>query len=182
MMIQIFIHKWLFFYINAKGKLKMAIYATLGDIKGAVTADGFKDHILIDSVSFGVRRNLTMEPGKMANREVGKPYVTEVALTKKADNSVSAIFKEAVSGSAGKKASIKFVRTGTDKVEQFMEYTLYDVLVSGYDITAHGDEEPQESITLSFSKCEINYTDYDNSNKSGNPQRAGYDLTTAKVL
>ncbi len=160
----------------------MAIYLEYKGIPGNVTAEGFEKHIEVDSVSFGVNRPLSMTPGKMANREVGKPNVTEVHLTKRADNSVAALFKEAVSGSAGKDVVIKFVRTGSDNVEEFMTYSLYDCLVSGYNISAHGDEEPNEEITLSFSKCEINYTDYDSSNKSGSPQRSGYDLTLAKPL
>lgn len=160
----------------------MAIYLSLDGVKGNVTAEGYEGCIKVNSAHFGVNRHITMEPGKMANREVGKPNVSEVSLTKEADNSVAAIFKEAVSGSAGKKAELKFVRTGTDKVEEFMVYSLENCLVSGYSISADGDEEPMENITLSFSKCEINYKDHDQTNKTGNPQRAGYDLTAAKAL
>lgn len=161
---------------------KMAIYLEYTGIKGNVTAEGFEDHIEVDSVSFGVSRPLSMTSGKMANREVGKPNLTEVHLSKRADNSVAALFKEAVAGSAGKKVVLKFGRTGTDKVDEFMSYTLHDCLVSSYNISAHGDEEPNEEISLSFSKCEISYTDYDKSNKSGSPQRSGYDLSAAKAL
>jgi len=63
-----------------------------------------------------------------------------------------------------------------------MVYSLDNCLVSGYSISADGDVEPLENITLSFTKCEINYKDHDATNKTGNPQRAGYDLTTAKAL
>ena len=160
----------------------MAIYLEYDGIKGNVTAEGFEKCVKISSVDFGVSRPITMEAGKMANREVGKPNITEVTLTKEADNSVAAIFKESVSGSSGKNAFLKFTRTGSDSVEEFMEYSLQDCLVSGYHISAEGDAEPEETITLSFSKCEINYKDTDASNKTGNPQRAGYDLTKAVPL
>ncbi len=160
----------------------MAIYLDYEGIKGNVTAEGFEQCVKISSVVFGVSRPITMEAGKMANREVGKPNISEVALTKEADNSVAALFKESVSGSSGKTATLKFVRTGTDKVEEFMEYTLENCLVSSYSISAEGDAEPIESISLSFSKCEINYKDHDATNKTGNPQRAGYDLAKAVPL
>ncbi|TQV85891.1 type VI secretion system tube protein Hcp [Aliikangiella coralliicola] len=160
----------------------MAIYVEYDGMKGNVTAEGYENHLQVESCSFGVQRNLTMEPGKMANREVGKPHITEVCLTRVSDNSATALFKESVSGSSGKKVTIKFVRTGTDKVEEFMQYALSDCLVSGYEVSCQGDGDPHETITLSFSKCEINYTDYDNSNKSGSPQRSGYDLKAAKAL
>jgi len=162
----------------------MAIYLYYDDgkIEGNVTAEGFEEHVKVSSVDFGVSRPITMEAGKMANREVGKPNITEVTLTKKADNSVAALFKESVSGSTGKNAILKFTRTGSDSVEAFMEYSLQDCLVSGYHISAEGDAEPEETITLSFSKCEINYKDTDASNKTGNPKRAGYDLAKAVPL
>ncbi len=160
----------------------MAIYLELDGIEGNVTAEGFEKCIKISSAQFGVSRQITMEAGKMANREVGKPNVSAVTLTKIADNSVSALFKESVSGSSGKGAILKFTRTGSDSVEEFMEYSLENCLVSSYEIFAEGDAEPEETLTLSFSKCEINYKDHDATNKTGNPQRAGYDLTKAVPL
>jgi type VI secretion system secreted protein Hcp len=123
-----------------------------------------------------------MEPGNIANRESTRPSLSEITLTKEADNSVTAIFKEAVTGSAGKKAVIKFVRTGADKVQEYMDYTLEDCLVSGYSISADSEGVPMESLTLSYAKIMINYSDFDKTNKTGNPQRVGYDLTTAKPL
>ena len=160
----------------------MAIYLEYEGIKGNVTADGYKDHIAVDSVQFGVGRGISMEPGNLSNREATRPSVSEVTLSKKADNSVTAIFKEAVTGSNGKKVVIKFVRTGADKVQQFMDYTLENCLVSGYSMSATSEGEPMESISLSFSKIMINYNDHDATNKSASPQRVGYDLQTAKPL
>lgn len=160
----------------------MAIYLEYDGIKGNVTADGYKDHIAVMSVQFGVGRGISMESGNMSNRESTRPSLSEVTITKVADNSVTSIFKEAVTGNAGKKVVIKFVRTGADKVQEFMDYTLEDVLVSGYSMSASSEGEPVESITLSYSKIMINYSDFDKTNKSGNPQRVGYDLTTAKPL
>jgi len=160
----------------------MAIYLEFEGIKGNVTADGYKDHIAVDSVSFGVMRGITMEAGNMTNRESSRPSLSEINLSKSADSSATAIFKEAVTGKAGKKVSIKFVRTGAEKVEEFMVYMLEDVLVSGYSMDASSEGEPHESISLSYSKIEITYSDFDKGNKSGNPLRGGYDLELAKPL
>ncbi len=63
-----------------------------------------------------------------------------------------------------------------------MEYTLYDCLISSYRIVSTGDEEPQENISLSFSRCEITYKDHDSTHETGNPQRTGYDLAKAAPL
>ncbi len=160
----------------------MAIYLEYEGIKGNVTADGYKDHIAVESVQFGVGRGISMEAGNLSNRESTRPSLSEITLTKAADNSVTAIFKEAVTGSAGKKVVIKFVRTGADKVQEYMDYTLENCLVSNYSISASAEGEPMESISLSYSKIMINYSDFDKTNKSGNPQRVGYDLESAKPM
>jgi type VI secretion system secreted protein Hcp len=159
----------------------MAIYLALGKVKGNVTAKGFENQINILSAHFSVSRNISMETGNLSNRESAKPQMSEIALTKKADNSVAAIFKEALTGSSGQEATITFVRTGTDSIQEFMSYKLYDVLVSSYSISAAGDEEPIENITLSYSRIEVAYKDHDASNKSGNPQRVSYNLKEGKA-
>jgi type VI secretion system secreted protein Hcp len=124
----------------------MSIYLEYDGIKGNVTADGYTDHIAVLSVQFGVGRGISMEAGNLSNRESTRPSLSEITLSKAADNSVTAIFKEAVTGSAGKKVVIKFVRTGADKVQEYMSYTLEDCIVSGYSISAESEGEPMESI------------------------------------
>jgi type VI secretion system secreted protein Hcp len=160
----------------------MAIYLELDGVKGNVTAEGYKNHIAIKSVKFGVRRGVSMEPGNMSNREATRPSLSQIVLTKTADSSATALFKEAVTGSTGKKAVLKFVQTGADKVQQFMDYTLENCLISGYLIEANAEEAPKETIVLSFSKILVNHGNFDAANKSSSPQRVGYDLTMAKSL
>lgn len=160
----------------------MAIYMKYDGISGNVTAEGYKDHIAILSIGFGVGRGISMEPGNLSNREATRPSVSEVTISKYADIATTALFKESVTGSAGKKVEIKFVRTGADKVQEFMTYTLENCLVSGYSLSADAESEPTESITLSFSKIMISYNDFDAKNKTSNPQRVGYDLAVAKPL
>jgi type VI secretion system secreted protein Hcp len=160
----------------------MAIYLEYDGVKGNVTAEGFKDHVAILSAEFGAKRKIGMEPGKVANREATRPALTEITLIKHADKSTAAFFKESVSGSTGKKAVLKFVRTGADGVQQIMDYTLENALVSKYAINAGKIGDPVEQITLSYSKLLVSYHDHDASHKSAGPQRVGYDLTTAKPL
>ena len=118
----------------------------------------------------------------MANREATRPSLSEITFTRVADVSSTPLFKEAVTGSTGKVVKIKFVQTGADKVTTFMDYRLEDCLVSSYSISSSGDSDPVESISLSFAKLLVNYPDYDEKNAGKSPQRAGYDLTTAKPL
>ena len=158
----------------------MAMYLKFGNVKGNVTADGYAGQIALTRVKLGVARNVTMEAGNLSNRESSKPNVSAITIKKKADSSVAALFKEALTGSAGQEATITFVRTG-DKVQEFMAYKLTNCIISSYDIDAEGEDAPEEDITLSFSAIEVSYKDHDASNKAGNPQRVSYDVKAAKV-
>lgn len=160
----------------------MAVYIEYEGIPGNVTAEGFAGNISVHSIQFGVGRGITMEAGHMANREATRPSLSEITFTKNADIASTPLFKESVTGSSGKLVKIKFVQTGADNVVQFMDYELHDCLVSGYSLSAGGESDPVESITLSYAKILVNYHDFDKKNAGKSPQRAGYDLTTAKPL
>jgi len=160
----------------------VAIYLDYEGIKGNVTAEGYHDHIEVLSVNFDVARNVSMTPGNLFNRETSHPNISRVTIIKAVDGSCSTLFNESVTGLAGKKVVIKFVRTGTEKVEAFLEHTLENCIISGYAFSANAERQPQEVICLSFSRILINYKDHDASNKAGAPQRVGYDLETAKPL
>ena len=161
----------------------MAIYLEFDGIKGNVTAEGYKDQIGVMSFSFGVGRAISMEPGNISNREATRPSISEITITKEMDNASAALFKESVTGSAGKKVKIHFVQTGADKVQEYCTYELENCLLSSYSISADGgDSRPFENITLSFSKILVNQVASDASNKGGSPNRVGYDLSTAKPL
>ena len=160
----------------------MAIYIEYAGIQGNVTATGFANHIKVMSVHFGVGRGISMEAGNMANREATRPSLSEITFSKLADISSTSLFKESVTGAAGKLVKIKFVQTGAEQVVQFMDYELEDCLVSGYSISADSEGDPVETITLSFAKLWVNYHDYDKANAGKSPQRVGYDLTAAKPL
>lgn len=159
----------------------MAIYLKFGNVKGNVTADGYANQIALASIKFGGTRNVSMEAGNLSNRESTKPNLTPIRITKKADSSVAALFKEFLTGSAGQEAIITFVRTGSDKVQEFMTYKLSNCIISGYELGADEDDQPIEELTLSYSAIEVSYKDHDASNKAGNPQRVAYDVKAAKT-
>ncbi len=160
----------------------MAIYIEYEGINGDVTADGYKNHIMISSLAFGVARAISMNVGNLGNREPTRPSFGRITLKKIVDSSVTSLFKESVSGATGKKVMIKFVRTGAGQVMEFMRYNVENCLVSGYTIKANGENIPEEIITLSFSKIIVSYIDHDDTNKYGNRYISGYDLVMAKPV
>lgn len=159
----------------------MAIYLKFGNVKGNVTAEGYAGQIAVSFLSFSVSRNVSMETGNLSNRESSKPALSRISITKVADNSVAALFKEAMTGAAGQDAVITFVRTGMGNIEEFMSYKLSDCIISGYSISSGSDAEPLETISLSYSAIEVSYKDRDAANKAGNVQRVRYDVKAAKA-
>lgn len=160
----------------------MAIYLEFDGIKGNVTAEGFKDQIALLSCNFGVSRGISMEPGNLSNREATRPSLSEISISKETDTSAIALFKESVTGDAGKTVKIRFVRTGADKVQEYLIYELENCLVSSYSISANGDDSPIENLTLSYSKLLITYKDTDEKLGVGSQQVAGYSLTQGKPV
>lgn len=154
-------------------------------IKGNVTAEGFADHYKAESFSLGIARNLSMTSGATGNRESEAPTLSEVTLTKLADNSATELFKDAVGGSKGsqgKQVEIKFVQTGTEGEEVFLTYTLQNAMVSSYSVTSHGSDTPCETITLSYTEIECRYSDYDEANNLSSPTTAGFNISLGKAF
>lgn len=162
----------------------MAIYMKLDGAEGGVTTEGYEKWIELESLQFGVGRAISMEPGHVSDREASRPSISEVNIVKRMDNSTSAIFKESVSGAAGKNVEIHFMQTGDNSsLKKYMEYKLENVMVSSYGIGAEKDGgKASENISLSFTKIEMNYTGHDNTNSAQSPMRVGYDLKAAKPL
>ncbi len=159
----------------------MAVFMKYEGIPGNATAEGYADYIRIASIQFGVGRGITMEPGNLANRESTKPSISEITCTTEVDKCVTALFKEAVSGSSGKKVETAIVQTGADKLIEYMTIITLDTLVSGWSFTADADNKGFLTFSLSFAEIDISYNDYDSTNKGGSPLRSGYNLRTAKI-
>ncbi|MGD8560128.1 MAG: type VI secretion system tube protein Hcp [Gammaproteobacteria bacterium] len=166
----------------------MAIYLEYDGIKGNVTSGEYKDQIEISFFNFSVNRSVSMTPGSVANRESGTPQLSEIQLTKPLDNSSPNLFNASVAAAQGKTAKLHFVRTADGQSVEFMTYELSDCVVSGYSISAEGGDAtaeanpPIENLTLSFTKLIVSHTQYDKTNKVGQPVRSGYDLAEAKAI
>ncbi|WP_078085355.1 Hcp family type VI secretion system effector [Microbulbifer mangrovi] len=162
----------------------MAIYMNFNSNApaGNVTAKGYENWIEVDSFNFGVGRGISMEAGAVANREASRPSLSEVTVTKRIDAASGGLFKASVTGDEGVKVEIHVVQTGANSVEKFAVYTLEDVIISSYSISASSGGAPQEAISLSFSKIEADLNHADKTNKNPKNMRVGYDLSTATPL
>lgn len=70
--------------------------------------------------------------------------------------------------------------------DNFLQYTLDDVIVSHYSASGINDSDnnskPMETLNLNYSKIELKYVPCNSDNKPLSPIRAGYDISTASKL
>ena len=159
----------------------MTTYMQIDGIPGDVTAKGHENWIAIKDFSFGVKRSLSTDPGRVSDRESTRPSISEVSLMKKMDKSSPLLFGESCVGKA--KPTIKIHLCQTDNnLNPYAEITLNNVIVSGYQVHSNAQSNgayPEEKIHLNFDKIEIRYIPYDNQNQAQSPIPAGYDLRQA---
>ncbi|HUH49770.1 MAG TPA: type VI secretion system tube protein Hcp [Mycoplana sp.] len=156
----------------------MAIYLKYDGIDGEATQENHKKWVDVDSLSFGLARAISTPAGSTANREASEPSVSEITIVKQMDGSSPKLFTESATGNVGKKAQIHLVSTGSPG-NTYVEYTLTNALISGYNISTGGDR-PTESVSISFTKIEYKFIPYDDKNKAGTPVTVSYDLSTTK--
>ncbi len=165
----------------------MAIYMKIGGIDGDVTAKGHEKWIALQSLDFNVKRLLSTDPGRIADREGTRPSISEISITKKMDKSSPLLFSEACVGKAKSEMKIDICQTDSS-LTPYAQLTLNNVIVSGYQLDASNAEQhstsaenqtPHEKITLSFDKIELRYTPYDSQHQAQSPIPAGYDLKQA---
>ncbi len=165
------------------------IYMKVDGMQGNVTARGHENWIQLESLEFSAKRKLNTQPGRIADREGSRPAVSEFIITKRMDKTSPLIFNEAVVGTAKSQVLID-LNTTNNSLTPYMQYTLYNVIVSGYHIinaneeTKPGAEDhfkhhPLERITLNFDKIEMKYTPFDQNHKPQSPIPSGYDLKEA---
>jgi type VI secretion system secreted protein Hcp len=158
----------------------MALYLKYGSIKGAVTTDGFKDWIELNSFQWGVGRHIGTAARGSTTREHSEPNLSEITVTKLTDVASPKLFLDAVAGKLDSKVTIKFTTTTKGKVETFLTYELENTGLSHYSLSS-GGEAPMESLSLNFVKITETFTGHD-PGISGSPETVGYDLAQMKTV
>ena len=136
----------------------MAIYMKFGDIKGQVQTDGFKDWIELESMQYGVNRNVSTGAGG-AGREGAHPNISDILITKTFDVASPKLYQDAVAGAFHSNVDIKLTTTTKNKIDTYLALELKDCGVASYSTSAHGGaggSAPMESFSLNFTN--IMYT------------------------
>jgi len=157
----------------------MSIYMKIPGIEGDVTTKGYEKWIALESMYFNLKKRVNMQVGKMHERQNSLPRFDEIEVTKYLDKTSPQIFINTSTGAVIPQVNIDTCTTGAE-LKPYSQYTLHDVIISGYTEINEGMDHPLEIFTLSYSKVEKRITPYDAQHKMGSPIITGYDLAAAQ--
>jgi type VI secretion system secreted protein Hcp len=151
-----------------------------GSITGDVTATGWEKWIELSSFQFGIGRGIASPTGGSADRESSAPSVSEITVTKDQDSSTGPLVTAALQGE-GVTVKIDFVKTSSGQLAKYMEYTLTNTMISGWS-TSSGGDRPTESVSLNFTKIQVDPTTIDATGAISNANPVTYDIGLAQVV
>ncbi len=149
-------------------------------VKGDTTATGWESWIELNSFQFGVGRGISSPTGGSADRESSAPSIAEITVTKDQDTSTGPLLTAALQGE-GVPVIIEFVKTSAGQLAKYMKYTLTNTMISGWS-TSSGGDRPSESVSLNFTKIEVDPTTIDATGKIATANPVTYDIGLAKVV
>jgi type VI secretion system secreted protein Hcp len=161
----------------------MPIYMNwnIGAITGDVVESTHTGWIELNSLQWGVGRSISMATGSVADQSPSVPSFSELVVTKDNDITSWQLLQQAYQGT-GCTVLIDFVRTpGGGNPVTYLEFTLTNCMISGYS-TSSGGDAPSESLTLSYTKVEYQYTATNaDGTMSTTPNQVTYDLGTCQM-
>lgn len=151
-------------------------FLTLDGIKGEATTKGKEGWIEISSFSFGADHPVSVSA---SGRSTGKSNVHDMKVTKVVDASSPKLFIACVTGQNFKSGKVYVRKAGGTNPVEYLKYEFEGLLITGFDIEASGgDENPEESISINFTKIDLTYTGQKPDGSAGGAVPVSYDLKT----
>lgn len=156
-------------------------FIKIDTITGESDDSKHKGEIEVFSFSWGVNQTGSSSSGTGAGS--GKAQVHDFSFTKKTDKASPILFMKCASGEHIKEANFVCRKAGGTPVE-FLKYKFTDVIITSCTTggNAQGAEVPIESVTLGFTKCELDYQAQGPDGKPlGGPVHGGWNMKTNVV-
>lgn len=140
-----------------------------------------KDEIELESFSWGATQTGTFGGG--GGGGAGKVSMQDFHFMMRVNKASPKLVLACATGEHIKNAILTARKAGKDQ-QDFLKYTFSDILVSSYQTggASAGSEIPTESISLNYSKMEVEYKEQNPDGTLGAPVKAGYDLKANKAV
>lgn len=158
----------------------MPIFMHAEGIRGAAQDNQHRGWIKLESIEWGVQRQLRAPASTRGGRESSNTEISELVFTKTMDRCSPQIFIEACCG-WGREIILEVTQSGQGAgTNPYMRYVLKNALISSYslDATAQDISRPLERVTLSFTGLEVRYTPYDQDGKALAPISVSFDAAS----
>ncbi len=154
-------------------------FLKIDGVKGESQDDKHKDEIHVSSFSFGVTNAGT--GGSNLGSGGGRSNVQDMHFTKTVDASSPNLFIGCATGKHFPNATVTVRRAG-EKPQEYLVYKLTEVYISSITTSGHeGGGIAQESVSLNFSKVELNYTPQNADGSPGAKNTKTYDVKANKA-
>lgn len=150
-------------------------------IEGESADSKHKGEISLESFSWSAAQTGTSSHG--GGMGAGKVAMQDLHFTKKVDKSTPKLMLACADGEHIKKATLTCRKAGKDQ-QEFMKWTLSDILVSSYSLGAStaGDHIPMEQVSMNFAKIELEYKEQKSDGTLGGTVKAGWDVKANKKV
>jgi type VI secretion system secreted protein Hcp len=152
-------------------------FLKIDGIPGESLDSKHKDEIEVLSWSWGETNDTPVNPGGGAGS--GKVAMTDLQVSTLLSRASPQLLLACASGKHIKSAVLTGRKAGKGQ-QEYLSFSLSDVLVSGYQTGASGDEVPVDSISLNFSRIEVSYKQSKADGSLAKAIRAGWDRKTNK--
>jgi type VI secretion system secreted protein Hcp len=143
------------------------------DIKGETSQAGHVDEVPVNSVQWGVNRQVELSAG---SRQTGRATFSDVVITKEFDSASNDLAKACFTAAALDEIVITFRKDAGDESLDYLSYTLSDCLISSYSVSSGGSGRPMESMTIAYIKLKSTYKKQANDHSAASEHEFEVDL------
>ncbi|MDB6037071.1 MAG: type secretion system tube protein Hcp [Verrucomicrobiales bacterium] len=148
----------------------------IGESRADVAVNGW--NIEIESWSWGMTRPVAVTAGK---RELSPVNAKEISFVKLLDSSSPGVMNALVKGSRIPEVKLLLRQTGNGRMENFLQITLKNALVTSYNIDGSYSTLPNENFTINFTEVTLDYTPYNSAGNPGVKRSFNFNLTAPPV-
>ncbi len=152
-------------------------YLQITGIAGESKEAKHKDWIDVLSWSFGETNAGTAAAGGGAG--AGKVQMSDFSFMKATSKASPKLFLACAQGQRMKEAKLSAVKSGAMQ-QEYLSWTFSDVLISSYQTTGSGGDISMDSVSLAFSKVQVEYKPQNPDGSLGTPVVAGWDVMATK--
>jgi type VI secretion system secreted protein Hcp len=156
-------------------------FLKIDGIDGGSVAAGHKGEIDVDSWTWGESRVGSPGVGTGAGA-AGRVDMQDFTFTMKLSKASPKLFLACAEGNHIKAAWLTARRGGGKAADYFLKWSFSDLLVSSYLTGGSGDQPPEDSVSFTFSKIEVEYKEQKADGSFAAALKAGWDLKTNKKL